>query len=86
MYKVIHSVRLKRYLKYDVFLYDKVRDAFLFDTLRDIRQNHWTMKYRSQRPAKIYEVTHSMKLNKYPKYDAYLLDRARDIEQNHWTM
>ena len=32
------EVRLKRYLKYDVFLQYKVRDT---------RQNHWTMKYSS---------------------------------------
>ena len=35
---------------------------------------------------KNYEVTRSVKLNKYPKYNAYLLDRARDIRQNQWTM
>ena len=35
---------------------------------------------------KKYEVTRSMKLNKYPKYDAYLLDRAGDKRQKHWTM
>ena len=39
MYEVIHGVTLKRYLIYDVFLQDKVRDT---------RQNYWTMKYRSQ--------------------------------------
>ena len=35
---------------------------------------------------KKYEVTRSVKLNKYLKYDAYLLDGARDIRQNHWTV
>ena len=39
MYEVVHGVNLKKYLKYDVFLQDKVRDT---------RQNYWTMKYRSQ--------------------------------------
>ena len=29
-----------------------------------------------------YEVTRSVKLNKYLNYDAYLSDRARDIRQN----
>ena len=50
---------------------------------------------RSQRPTKIwslrmaykqYEVTRSVKLNKYPKHDANLSDRVRDIRQNHKTM
>ena len=35
---------------------------------------------------KNYEVTRSVKLNKYPKYDAYILDRASYTKQNHWTM
>ena len=30
---------------------------------------------------KIYEVSRSVKLNKYLKYDAYLLERAIDIRQ-----
>ena len=30
---------------------------------------------------KRYEVTRSVKLNKYPKYDTYLLYRIRDIRQ-----
>ena len=33
-----------------------------------------------------YEVTRSVKRNKYSKYDAFLLTRARDIRQNHWTL
>ena len=50
---------------------------------------------RSQRPTKIwslrvaykqYEVTRSVKLNKYPKHDANLSDRIRDIRQNQLTM
>ena len=33
-----------------------------------------------------YEVTRSVKCNKYPKYDTYVVDRARDIWQIRWTM
>ena len=40
-----------------------------------------TGPYRSQRHTK-YEVTCSVKRNKYPKYDVYLFDSARDIQQN----
>ena len=32
---------------------------------------------------KNYEVTCSVKLNKYTEYDAYLLYRARDMRQNY---
>ena len=33
-----------------------------------------------------YEVTDSVRLDKYPKYDAFLFDRARDIRQNLCTI
>ena len=71
------TLRDNKYPKYD---------AFLFDMVRDTRQNHWTMKYIGHSDQKKYEVTHSVKVNKNPKYDTALLDRARDIRQNHWTM
>ena len=32
------------------------------------------------------EVTHSVKLNKYPKHDSTLLNRARSIRPNQWIM
>ena len=73
---LIDSVRLNNYPKCD---------AFLFDRIRDTRQNHSGMKYVTMTYKK-YEVTRSVKLNKYPKYDAYILDRASDTRQNHWTM
>ena len=72
------SVRLNKHPNYD---------AFLFDTVGDTRQNHWTMKYRPQCPAKkMIEVICIVKLNKYPRCDTCLFDRARDIRQNHWTV
>ena len=39
LYEVIDSFRLNEYPKYD---------AFIFDTVGDTRQNHWTMKNGSQ--------------------------------------
>ena len=51
-------------------------DALVFDTVGVTKQNHWNMKYRLQWPTKKYELTRSVRLNKYPKYDAYQLDRA----------
>ena len=35
---------------------------------------------------KKYEVSDSVRLNKYPKNDAFLVDRVGEIRQNHWTM
>ena len=38
-YEVIRSMKLNKYPKYD---------AYLLDRARDIRQNYWTMSYRSR--------------------------------------
>ena len=46
------------------------------------QQKIWSLRVA----YKQYEVTRSVKLNKYPKHDANLLDRVRDIRQNHWTI
>ena len=46
------------------------------------RTKKQTASHRAQ--SKEYEITRSLKLNKYPKHDAYLLHRARDIRQLTW--
>ena len=50
-------------------------DAYRLDRARNIRQNNWTMKYRSVTYKK-YEVIDSVRLNKNPKHDAFLFDRV----------
>ena len=58
------SVRLNKYPKYDVFIFDRVADTMQIT-------GHWNI-YHSD--LQKYEVTRSVKLNKYPIFDAYLLD------------
>ena len=52
------------------------------NSLQDVTQNHWTMKYRSQWPIFI--------LRSYwlviPNNDVYISNSLQDIRQNHWTM
>ena len=54
--------------------------------LRDIRQNHWTMKYRSYRPIFILRSNVGSNWPLIPKYDVYTSNSLQDVMQNHWTM
>ena len=51
----------------------------------DIRQNQWTMKYRSLTHI-FYEVNLCVTLIYYPKYNISPSDSLQDIKQNHWTI
>ena len=69
-YKAIHSVIINQYPKYDVNPSNCVGD---------IKQNHWTIKYRSHRSRN--EVTHRVILNQYPKYDVNPLNSVAIISK-----
>ena len=56
---------------------------FLSNYLEDVKQNHWTMKYRS---VTFYEVNFSVILIQYLKYDLHISNSLQDVRQNHWTM
>ena len=75
-YEVTNSVILNQYLKYDVNP---------CNTVGDIKQNHWTIKY-STLTQKYYEVTQCIILNQHPKYDLNPSNGIGDFKQNQWTM
>ena len=54
--------------------------------LGDIRQNHWTMKYRSHRPTFILRSNVGTCWPIIPKNDVHTSKSLQDIMQNHWTM
>ena len=55
---------------------ENIKKKTRMDFTRIKKQN---ASHRAQ--SKEYEITRSLKLNKYPKHDAYLLHRTRDIRQ-----
>ena len=61
-------------------------DAYLLDRSRDIRQNHWTMKYRSQWPTnRMRSLTGSDWTSILSMMPSYLI--GSEIQgKNHWTM
>ena len=56
-----------------------------YQNLQDIRQNYWTMKYRSQWPTFWGQNVGSYWLI-IPKYDVHASNSLQNITQNHWTM
>ena len=56
------------------------------NSLQDKRQNHWTMKYRSQWPINILRSDIVSYWLIILKYDVQLLNSFQDIRQIHWTM
>ena len=61
-------------------------DVHMSNDLQDIKQNHWTVKCRSQWLAFILRwiiVSHHFIIW---KYDVNMSNGLSDIEQNHWTM
>ena len=53
---------------------------------KDIRQNQWTMKYRSQWPTLIFRSNIRSYWLIIPKYGVHISNSLQDIRQNHWTM
>ena len=56
------------------------------NSLWDIRQNHWTMKNRSQWHTVILRSNVWSYWSIIPKYDVHTSNSLQDITQNHWTM
>ena len=52
---------------------------------QDIRQNHWTMKYRRQWPINILRTWCQIILTHSPTVWWSTLKSFQDIRQNHWT-
>ena len=75
--EVTDNVRLNKYLRNDVFL---------FDTVADTRQKSLDHEINVRVTYKQYEVTDCVRLNKCPKYDAFLFDTVGDTGQNQWIM
>ena len=53
---------------------------------KDIRQNQWTMKYRSQWLTFIFRSNIGSYWLIIPKYGVHISNSLQDIRQNHWTM
>ena len=54
--------------------------------LGDIKQSHWTMKYRSQRPTFILRSNVGSYGPFIPKYGVHTSNSLQDVRQNHWTI
>ena len=54
--------------------------------LAHIRQNHWTMNYRSQCPTNILRSNIGLSWLIIPKYGVHISNSLQVIRQNHWTM
>ena len=61
-------------------------DTHASNSVRDIRQNHWTMKYRSHGPTFILRSNVGSYWPIIPKYDTHTSNSLQDVPQNHWTM
>ena len=61
-------------------------DTSSSNNLENIRQNHWTMKYRSQCSTFILWSNARSYWSIIPKYDVHTSNSFQDITQNHWTM
>ena len=61
-------------------------DSHTSNSLQDIRQNHWTMKYRSMWLTFIQISNIWSYWLIIPKYDIHTSNSLQDIRQNHWTM
>ena len=61
-------------------------DTHASNSLGDIRQSQWTMKYRSQRPTFILRSNVRSYWPLIPKYDFHTSNSLQDIVQNHWAI
>ena len=59
-------------------------DVHTSNSLQDIRQNHWTMKYMS--PTFNLRSTVGTYWLIIPKYDVHISNSLQNIRQNHWTV
>ena len=60
--------------------------VYTSNSLQDIRQNHWPMKYRSQWPTFILRSSIQSYWLIIPRYHVYKSKSLQDIRQNHWTL
>ena len=61
-------------------------DTHTSNSLGDIRQKHWNMKYRSNRPTFIFRSNVGSYWPIIPKYDVHTSNSLQDITQNHLTV
>ena len=61
-------------------------DVHTSNSLQDIRQNYWTMKYRSQWPIFIMRSNFGSYWLIIPNNIVHTSNSLQDIRQNHWTM
>ena len=78
-------------LRSNVILTHNLYDIYTSNTLQDIRQNYWTVKYRSLWTTSILRSN----FGSYWKYDIYTWNTLQDIytwnnpqdvRLNHWTL
>ena len=79
----LHCLRAKAALHWLIITKYNVKTS---NSLQDIRQNHWTMKYRSQWPINILRSDIGSYWLIVQEYDVQLLNSFQDTRQNHWTM
>ena len=61
-------------------------DTHASNSLGDIGQSHWTMKYGSHRPIFILRTNVRSYWPLIPKYDVHTLNSLQNITQNHWAI
>ena len=61
-------------------------DTHASNSLGDIRQSHWTMRYRSHRPTFILRSNVRSYWPLIPKYDVHTSNSFQGIMQNHWAI
>ena len=60
--------------------------VYTSNCLHNIRQNHWTMKYRSQWSNFILKSSIKSYWLISPRYHVHTSNSLQNIRQNHWTM
>ena len=76
-------------MRSDVWSYWLIKQKYgvhISNSLQDIRQNHWTMKNRSQWPTFILRSNVESYWLIILKYDIHTANSLQDIRQNYWTM
>ena len=61
-------------------------DAHTSNSLQDVTQNHWTMKYRSQWTTLYLRSNIGSYWFIIPNKDVHTSNNLQDIRPNHWTM
>ena len=73
-------------VKHQVILITPRYHVYTSNSLQDIRQNHWTIKYRSQWPTFILKSSFKSYRLIIPKFHVYTSNSLQAIGQNHRTM